>query len=185
MADDVPQQTEVLKDPLGDWLQGLSSDGDLDSQGGFSIAEEKAWEKLGAFQLPFDGAWILKLVQAAVSGGAESVKVVQTRSQTSLEFSQVEDWQWQDVQKLFFEIDSNSGSAIGHLAVALRALAKSVGNPFFVNFPGDCIVIWDGENFQTVDADGPVFEIKVSHLVGARVIKAVRFMTSIQKGAAL
>lgn len=67
------KQLEQAHDPLQNWLHSVGSQGALESEGDFSIAQDKAWEKLGAFQLPFTGAWVLKLVQAAVAGEATSI----------------------------------------------------------------------------------------------------------------
>ena len=179
---DEEQELDRPHNPLGDWLQSLSSAGEVKSEGsGFSIAQEKAWEKLGAFQLPFESAWVLKVVQAAVVGGALSIEVVQTRSETHFTLSSLTGVTWNSVQKLLFEVDSASESASSHLAVAFRTLAKSVGNPFLVNFPGDSVVVWDGSAFQAAEPTSDIFEIKISHFLSTGVFKAIRFMTGIQK----
>lgn len=69
------------------FLQEQVAQGVVDSSGSFSLSRAKALEKLAAFQLPRQTMWILKLVQAAVTSGAESLTIQQTSTDTELYFS--------------------------------------------------------------------------------------------------
>ncbi|MFA5507094.1 MAG: hypothetical protein WC314_25300 [Vulcanimicrobiota bacterium] len=73
---------------LESFLNELKASGQSQGQGHFTVAREKALEKLAEFQLPFQGAWIVKVVQAVVAFGvATPIAIGQTRRVTSIKFA--------------------------------------------------------------------------------------------------
>ena len=50
---------------LGEYLQQARSEGRQDSEGSFTVAQDKALKKLAHFALPGKFDWVLKVVQAA------------------------------------------------------------------------------------------------------------------------
>lgn len=61
--------------PMTDFIQELEADGAYDSSGQFTLDRASALRKLAQYKLPRPQAWILKLVQAGVLGGADSVAI--------------------------------------------------------------------------------------------------------------
>ena len=55
-------------------LEALTEQASRDSSGRFTLDPRKAIEKLSGFQL-YGGQWALKIVQAAVAGGASSLEL--------------------------------------------------------------------------------------------------------------
>ncbi|HIB66471.1 MAG TPA: hypothetical protein EYO33_15500 [Phycisphaerales bacterium] len=68
------------------WVENLANQGTWESEGRFTLDRDKAWEKLSTYQLPFEHAWVLKLVQAAVLAACESLQVKLTGSESSFRF---------------------------------------------------------------------------------------------------
>lgn len=61
----------VLSREIEKYLKSERMEGRPDSSGSFTLASSKALEKLSKHTLPRESAWVLKIVQAAVAGGAE------------------------------------------------------------------------------------------------------------------
>jgi hypothetical protein len=70
---------------LNQYLEGQSRSDDRASEGSFTIASEKAMAKLKSFALQ-PNEWVLKIVQAAVAGRSEQLRIQQTRKFTQFEF---------------------------------------------------------------------------------------------------
>ena len=60
---------------LDEFLAAEMSEGVKDSSGQFTLAPEKAIEKLAAFQLPGESSWVGKVIQAAVTAGFSELKL--------------------------------------------------------------------------------------------------------------
>ena len=71
---------------LKQYLDDQRSQGQAESEGAFTIAQDKALTKLAHFALPGPVDWVLKIVQAANAWQAESLVVSQTREATSFFF---------------------------------------------------------------------------------------------------
>lgn len=60
-------------DPIEAFLSSQAEGGRLDSGGSFTVSGERALRKLSSFQLPRSSAWVLKMVQGGVEGGASGI----------------------------------------------------------------------------------------------------------------
>ncbi len=147
-------------------LDGLTRGGRLDSRGEFSVDYTAAWRKMGEFQLPFQGAWVLKLAQAA------------ERQRCLLDVTQV----WKTTEFLFHGwfvsreelkavlLSPKFGEApesLSHLGVALRALAQTESLPFTIEYHDGGADLWDGRSLcpieeGTEELDG--LRVTISHL---------------------
>lgn len=155
-----------MESELYQWIRQREQEGTLDSHGRFTLAQEKAWEKLGTFQLPFEQAWVLKLVQAAVCAGASSLEIVQSRTDTQFKVLGELDWSWPEVEGALFDLERRTSKAIRHLTVGVRALAKSTTRPFSLKFGAAPSVTWDGHRFECSRASqgtGPALTLTASH----------------------
>lgn len=71
---------------LARFLGEQTAEGQVESHGEFTLSQDKAARKLGRFSLPFDYAWVLKIVQAVVRWKCQGLEVRQHRTFTRFEF---------------------------------------------------------------------------------------------------
>lgn len=143
------------------WLKQQEAEGSLDSSGSFTLEQGKAWEKLGAFQLPFAEAWILKLVQAGVAADFP-LKVTQTREESTFHFDGASSWGRAALESAIFELEAAVDRALKHLAVGVRALAQLKTRPFSIRYPDGTHVAWTGKAFAEVSSGGESGSFAVS-----------------------
>ncbi len=162
---------EEQTSPARAYLEQLASAGVLDSSGAFTVGKKAALGKLGAFQLPRESAWILKVVQCAVSWGAVDIDVKQRRNQTSFAFESQQPFDLDAVRQAMTSTDSHELAYVQHLAVALRAVGSGQGRPLaLLLFHGENLRIlrWDGETLffdvETLQSpvEGWVLELQVN-----------------------
>lgn len=155
------------------WLQEQQGQGTFSSEGSFSLKRERSWQKLGAFQLPFPEAWVLKLVQCAVALGAEEIRVAQTWRESRFSFVGGREISPEDVESAVFEMPEYLPRALLTLGTAVRALGKGSQHPFCLCYPGGVGQAWTGERFvnRKLSLKGEAqFSILVSHFeIGAGV----------------
>ena len=137
------------------WLQAAENSGTLDSQGEFTIELSKAWEKLGSFQLPFAEAWVLKLVQAAVSTEGCLLEIRQSREETAFHFRSTPHWNHEQLEAAVFEVATRGATPVGHLALAVRALALKKTRPFSITYANGESWAWTGKNFAPLTSVEP------------------------------
>lgn len=110
-------------------LADLAEEGSLDSIGAFTVALEKAEEKLAAYRLTNPGLFVLNLVAAAVSGGATQLAVETHRDYACFRFDPALSYSDSQLEDLFGYILTPSAPAhVRELALALhsaRALPHS------------------------------------------------------------
>ncbi|MCA9791244.1 MAG: hypothetical protein KC910_05595 [Candidatus Eremiobacteraeota bacterium] len=73
--------------PLEDFLRAQRDQGVLESTGQITLDPSRALDKLARHQLQHPGLWLVKMVQAAVSGGASSLSVRVNRRRLRVAFS--------------------------------------------------------------------------------------------------
>jgi hypothetical protein len=137
---------------LESFLNELKSSGEIQGQGHFTLAREKALEKLAEFQLPFEGAWIGKVVQSAIAFGVETpLAVGQTRRVTSVRFAGKPACAQADLEAAFFDPHPTGVRAIDHLTKALWAVGLKEKRSFEIALAGDSeALVWDGAKVHTV-----------------------------------
>lgn len=142
-------------DDMDALLNEAADKGALDSVGSFTVDKAAAFAKLGAFQLPRPAAWILKVVQAAVSSKAAELTITQRRTATLFCFEPKKEFSLERVLTLD---GPEQTRAVHHLGVALRAL-KAIHRPFRLSYQGTRLS-WDGETLSertTSDQDASLF----------------------------
>ncbi len=65
-------------------------EGEVESEGGFTITSDKAIQKLAQLCLENPHDWVLKAVQAAVAAGSHRLSFQQTRAGLTVEFFGIE-----------------------------------------------------------------------------------------------
>ena len=165
---------------LGQFLEKQRQDGRQDSEGSFTVAQDKALDKMARFSLPGEFDWVLKIVQAANAWECESLQVRQTRVATSFYFCPTEGnfpTDGQIVQALKLGSTLKDG-AVHELCIALRALVDQVGLSFVlatrrqedlgspIFFGDDVGGLSDAQRLGWARLDRPGLRLTVSHFRG-------------------
>lgn len=116
-----------MTEPIGEFLDDLSSEGSEADPGQFTISGEKALQKLAEFTLADPKHWVLKMVQAAVCIGATSLHFKQHHLATSVEMDSSESPSAEEVRTAIFEPHVKGSDIAQCLGMALRSLLDSCG----------------------------------------------------------
>jgi hypothetical protein len=144
--------SDVSQD-LQDFLQQEARHGQTDSRGVFTQTREKMLEKLAGFQLPFEGAWVLKIVQAAVASSSPLLRIVSTDETTRLELSPARPWTIDEVEQALCAPESRPDPALGHLATALRAVGFGQRRAFTIKLAdAPESLLWEGRTLSRCPA---------------------------------
>lgn len=133
---------------IENFIARATSLGSLDSEGVFTLAQEKAVEKLSSFQLPRPEAWILKLLQAAVASGADRLEVRTGGNFTFFSCSPQELFEVDALADSLLCLQQTPSEAAEHLAVGLRAVGFGAKRAFTLAFEQGCecfLLAWDGK----------------------------------------
>lgn len=152
---------------LDDFLAREIAQGELQSSGQFTLTREKALEKLAAFQLPNENAWVLKVVQAAVLGGYSQLNV--RLSSSNVEFGFMGDcgWSLEDFEQGFYDPESSSDRSLQALKQALWSVSLHGGRPFqLVGRDWRQALFWNGQQLTRQPlGECPGTRLTVSHRV--------------------
>lgn len=119
---------------LRTFLSNQYGEGQVDSEGSFTIASEKALQKLAFFALPHQFDWVLKIVQAVNLWKADSLVVAQSRTATSFTFSPSPQPSPGSLLNALSSTAMNTSDPVHALAMALRSLVEQVGLSFVLAF---------------------------------------------------
>ncbi|MFA5506403.1 MAG: hypothetical protein WC314_00995 [Vulcanimicrobiota bacterium] len=112
---------------LSSFLAEQASSGVSQGVGGFTISHEKAARKMAEFSLPREHAWVLKLVQAGVAWGCQSIKLTQTRNDSTFHF-QFSDFRQlptnQELVSAILRADLESTKPLDAFAMGLRLVVE-------------------------------------------------------------
>lgn len=141
---------------IDDLISGKRDQGDFVSEGTFTIDGAKAWEKLGSFQLPFVGAWVLKLVQAAQAQEGASL-VLSFRDDeirfSFRDFAPLSAWSHSAFERDLFSSGPHTNIVVSHLVAGIRALAQQEKKNFSLLYRDGFGVHWDGKKFTDVESE--------------------------------
>ena len=138
---------EELQRFLKDQQTGL-----IDSSGEFTIAADKALEKLAHSQLPHPSYWILKIVQFASAFGVEVVNVRVSRRVWRIDMKIPSPLAVYQLQKGLDSVEPLKDPALDHLVTGLRALGGVEGRRFaltLVGLDGTEYLLWNGEKLSS------------------------------------
>jgi hypothetical protein len=143
-----------------------------DSEGVFTIAREHAIRKLASLQLPSPESWILKILQAAVSSGAERFVVEVDRQITYFAFSPTELFLVDDLISALTEPQKQHSTSLGHLSTGLRAVGFGDNRAFTLGLEQghQCSLVgWNGQRLAHKQHEieqpnlGPIVRIGIAH----------------------
>lgn len=173
---------------LEQFLASQHEVGQAESQGAFTIARDEALRKLASFRLPFERAWVLKVVQAAVASGAPSLDIKQTSTDTEFHFAAPKSWTLERLEGAFFTPQLSGDRALDHLMAGLWGASLNDGRPFQLLWPG-CpeSLIWSGREMTRIQDPEPVSQLQlvVSHrrLEEGKGIFGIRHIQAAQRNA--
>jgi hypothetical protein len=135
---------------LEQFLQAQSDSGSQQGEGCFTVAREKALQKLANFQLPFEGAWAVKIFQSAIASGAqEAFRVTLGRRVATFSFDTNEILELEELESAFFNPEPSGVRHVRHLVSALWAVGVAEKRAFQVRVHGaPYSLVWDGETLQ-------------------------------------
>lgn len=146
---------------LDRFLLQQAEEGRRESEGAFTLARDKALEKIAKFQLPFAYAWTVKLVQWAVaSRPIGGIRVDLTSRELRFSFHGA-DLDLDQLEKEFFTPERKADRAMNHLTAALWAIGLGEKMSFLLTLADQAqALMWDGERLRRVEnseaADGRV-----------------------------
>ncbi len=143
---------------LEQFLGEQASVGRLESEGVFTLAESAALKKLANFQLPRASAWILKVLQAAVASGAESLMVVTNSKATRFVFEPKVPLSLEELRVALLEVEHRASRPLTHLATGLRAVGFGDSRPFTLVLDGAgerTLFAWDGDQLVSESRELP------------------------------
>ena len=109
-------------------IAAARAEGVLESSASFMLDPAEALRKSGSYQLPQQELWIVKIIQAAVSAGAESIDVKLERACVKVS---VKGGQFSSAADIAEQVSFKSDiSTQGHLLTGLRVLAVEAGTAF-------------------------------------------------------
>lgn len=127
--------------------QGTTVETDLE----FTISAEEAWERVSAHVMPFKGAWALELIKAAVSFHCAEIQIRQHTKQTDFYLLGTQPWDGALILKALLNYGAEVPRAYHYLAVALRVLSKTEGNPFKLILGDRELASWDGHDITLAE----------------------------------
>lgn len=161
---------------LSSFLADQSSDGETVMRDDhFTIAPEKAWEKLSAHALPFEEAWILELVRASVLSTCVKFEVKQSTARTIVILSKTSEWDIDLLLSALLEHQPDTPEYYRRIATAIGHLAKRLGNPFTIQRANLRILNWNGNRLD--------LEREPSHLPDMRPLAPADLVFSISNSA--
>ena len=154
------------------FIEQARSLGAQDSEGVFTIAREQAIRKLAQLQLPGAQSWVLKLLQAAVSSGAQSFTAEAERHISYFSYDPTELFEIDELVKALTEPEADMGRSLRHLATGLRAVGFGDNRSFTFAFEQghQCFLLgWDGTRLAkrivsvSRPSSGPLIRLGIAH----------------------
>lgn len=135
------------------FLRGQAASGEVqETESTFTLAREKALQKIAEFQLPFSNAWVVKLVQCAVAGGSGSPIRIDLHSNELRAYFEAPELTLDILEERFFDPEPHQSAHVRHIISALWAMGLKEKCAFQLVFPkSDEALRWDGEMLHRVE----------------------------------
>lgn len=160
-----------------EWLlAGESSQGQYDSSGRFTLDSEKALETLARQTWPSPEAWILKIVQAAVT--SEATQLVIKWSQHQLEFllDPRSPWNPEQIEAEFYSTNPCPDRSLEHLKRGLWVWLASEARFAYTLANSGQSLVWQNRQFSTQPCKSqPSLSLKITLPTAATAIPIAHF----------
>ena len=136
---------------LDTFLKEAGDSGEYDSVGVFTLSEREALKKLSRFQLPQPECWTVKVLQAAVAGGAESFEILERKRGLLFEFSISAELSSQDFVQNLCSLKETASPFCQHLVAGLRSVGFGQAREFTVHIEhqqNNFFLTWDNESLE-------------------------------------
>ena len=158
-----------MEDPQK-FLEEQASVGAFDSEGEFTVAQMRL-RGASTFRLRSPSAWVLCMVQSAVSGGAKLINFKQSRRRTDVSFTFPEAWNLEPITTALNGGESPSERSENYLITGLQALAMAEGKDVQLKVqvgPALSTYHWGGLNWplnhsSVKNKDGTTVTVSLSH----------------------
>jgi hypothetical protein len=100
-------------------LESRGREGSYVDSAGFTIDQLKAREKMSRYQLSDSGLWLVKLIQTAVTAGADGVDISLGRRKVRASFTPDREWDAQALLETLLTDDEPGDGSLSHLKVGL------------------------------------------------------------------
>lgn len=153
---------------LEGFVQSQTEGGEYSGEGEFTIARDQALKLLSRFQLPYRGAWAIKLIQSAVcSGTTRPIHFNRGRGSIFFRFNPGQPWNLDQIESSFFDSESSSEPALDHLKRALWAVGLQGNGSFALRLvDSEESLVWNGEEFARQESEKLSYcelEVNVGH----------------------
>lgn len=152
------------QESVNEWLENTVKDGVYDSEGAFTISEEKAWEKLGRFQLPTEEAWILKFVQAAHCQKKAKLSFKFAPREVEFNFGNLwpsDQWSRVELEKAIFSTEPITKESLSHFVVAIHSLILQKDRVFSLCFPDGSVGLWKDRKVTYIQGMEPYMDFSL------------------------
>ena len=124
------------------------SQGERDSEGVFTLSAERALSKISENALPFESAWVLKVIQAAVAADFEEIQIRLLRGCIEIELEGSCPWHPEELTYLLQVVEAGSTLGLKHLISALRdRLAEDAPLLFLLKGHASSLY-WNGDELR-------------------------------------
>lgn len=175
---------------LEEILQAQVEETVKDSSGHFTMAREKALEKLAAFQLGSLQTWILKVVQAVVACGASKLDIFLTSTDAEFLFHlDSPTWTIEQIEDAFYDPETSADCGLDHLKRGLWNVSLQNMRPFFIMLHGwSQALFWNGKDLRRQAAivkKGNYLAVSHRNLVEGKGFPLLRNIEAATKNSAM
>ncbi len=138
---------------LQSYLATQYSQGRHDSEGMFTLSAERALAKIAENALPFESAWVLKVIQGAVEAQVEGINILLLLGSTEIELEGVCPWTPDEIVYQLQQLEPSAAPGLDYLIAALRDRLKEDRQMLFLFKGLDKALFWDGDELQQHPVD--------------------------------
>ena len=124
------------KKSLENFIQSVEADGTQKESLAFTLDRERAAAKLGESQLPDPALWIVKMLQAAVAGGATNFEVIFSKRRVEISFDWALEHQAKGLLDLVVSGTLPKDPTLLHLITGIRTSFARAGSRFLLQTTG-------------------------------------------------
>lgn len=143
-------------DAIDAFLARQSEAGVTDSEGTFTVAGDRALDKLANFQLPRTSAWLLKMLQAGVVGGASGMWISHSHKSCKIRYKDADFGELEDFERFWTHPSPIVNAGQAELFIGLRTVAFSRRRPVLIGHKSDRFGIrtlfWNGASLSPIES---------------------------------
>lgn len=111
---------------LEEFLESTAANGQVDSQGVFTLEAAQALRKIADYQLPFAGAWAVKIIQSIVAGNSSGIIRVHLKAKEVCFVCLKAGYNLDELEEAFYNPEPSPNRSLRHLLTGLWPIAVSM-----------------------------------------------------------